>query len=147
MTKLIWFVPIIGNDNATTTTKEEAGGNNEYGKYATIKQRNGNHLTTNQEIDQDDIGELEDDDNLQITSKLDLTGKFETATTSSAWVGPEIDFSISSSFRNIKHKNQSTKRTLGYRYYLISMNITILVIGIILSYFGFWLLVYTLNTF
>ena len=133
LTKLIWFVPIIGNDNATTTTKEEAGGNNEYGKYATIKQRNGNHLTTNQEIDQDDIGELEDDDNLQITSKLDLTGKFETATTSSAWVGPEIDFSISSSFRNIKHKNQSTKRTLGYRYYLISMNITILVIGIILD--------------
>ena len=121
LTKLIWFVPIIGNDNATTTTKEEAGGNNEYGKYATIKQRNGNHLTTNQEIDQDDIGELEDDDNLQITSKLDLTGKFETATTSSAWVGPEIDFSISTSF---KHKNQSTKRTLGYRYYFISMIIT-----------------------
>ena len=121
LTKLIWFVPIIGNDNATTTTKEEAEGNNEYGKYATIKQRNGNHLTTNQEIDQDDIGELEDDDNLQITSKLDLTGKFETATTSSAWVGPEIDFSISTSF---KHKNQSTKRTLGYRYYSISMIIT-----------------------
>ena len=126
LTKLILFVSIIGNDNATTTTKEEAGGNNEYGKYATIKQRNGNHLTTNQEIDQDDIGELEDDDNLQITSKLNLTGKFETASTSSAWVGPVIDSSISTSFRNIEHKNQSTKRALGYRYYFISMVITIL---------------------
>ena len=125
LTKLISFIPIIDNDY-TTTTKE--AGNNKYGKYATIKQCNNNNLTTNQEIDQDDIGELEDDDNLQITSKLDLTGKFETATTSSAWVGPEIDFSISSSFRNTKHKNQSTKRTLGYRYYLISMNITILFI-------------------
>ena len=137
MTKLIWFVPIIGNDNSTTTTKEEARGNNEYGKYATIKQRNGNHLTTNQEIDQDDIGELEDDDNLQITSKLNLTGKFETASTSSAWVGPEIDSSISTSFRNIEHKNQSTKRALGYRYYFISMVITILSLNLVALIFYF----------
>ena len=88
LTKLISFIPIIDNDNATTTNE---AGNNKYGKYATIKQ--GNNLTTNQEIDQDDIGELaEDDDNLQITSKFNLTGKFETTpSVYSAWVGSPKD--------------------------------------------------------
>ena len=86
LTKLISFIPIIDNDYATTTNE---AGNNKYGKYATIKQGNNNNRTTNQEIDQDDIGELNDDDgNLQITSKFNLTGKFETTpSVDSAWVG------------------------------------------------------------
>ena len=86
LTKLISFIPIIDNDYATTTNE---AGNNKYGKYATIKPGNNNNLTTNQEIDQDDIGELkDDDDNLQITSKFNLTEKFETTpSVYSAWVG------------------------------------------------------------
>ena len=109
MTKLIWFVPIIGNDNATTTTKEEARGNNEYGKYATIKQCNNNNLTTNQEIDQDDIGEhKDDDDNLQVTSKFNLTEKPKTSSSvNSAWVGSNNEpISRKKICKNVEYDNQ-----------------------------------------
>ena len=106
LTKLISFIPVIDNDYATTTNE---AGNNKYGKYATIKQCNNNNLTTNQEIDQDDIGEhKDDDDNLQVTSKFNLTEKLETSSSiNSAWVGSTNEpISTKQIRKNVEYDNQ-----------------------------------------
>ena len=114
LTKLISFIPIIGNHHYATTSKT---GNNKYGKYA-----------TNHELDHD-IEEVEDDQGLQITPKLKLTAKFETTPISSAWVGPSETFIHKTSYEKIENgtekqynqfdKGYGSKLELSPHYYIL----------------------------
>ena len=116
---LISFIPLIGNEYATTikNEEEEAGYDNKNGKYATIKEGSKNKHATNQEIDQEDIGvPNDDDDNLQITSKLNLTEKFEATSPSSAWVGSTIEPMIEKSCEEIKKADINLRTTLRYEF-------------------------------
>ena len=114
LTKLISFIPIIGDHYATTIKQ----GNNKYGKYATIKPGNSNYgkCATNNEVDQD-IEEVEDDHNLQITSKLNLTGKFETTPIYSAWVGPTKRCIQKINSGNIENDNENEENQFAKGYY------------------------------
>ena len=122
LTKLISFIPIIGNDYATTI---KDAGNNQYGEYATIEQTNTNKLATDQEIlDQEDIERLKDkhDDNVQIASKLNLTEAFETSPMNSAWVGTArepidilIDSAIDTACRSIENDKNKQQEDFDLR--------------------------------
>ena len=101
LTKLISFIPIIGDHYATTIKP----GNNKYGKYA-----------TNHEVDHD-IEEVEDDHNLQIASKLNLTGKFETTPIYSAWVGPTKTCIHKGTCEKIENDNEKEENQFDKGYY------------------------------
>ena len=112
LTKLISFIPIIGDHYATTIK----AGNNKYGKYATPKPGNYGKYATNHEVDQD-IEEVKDDHNLQITSKLNLTGKFETTPIYSAWVGPTKTCTHKPSWEKIDNDNEKLENQFDIGYY------------------------------